>query len=81
MVTCRPGREAELEHRLAEVIAKTRSDPACAEYSWLQSDLRADGSIHLESEAFTTFNASEKADPCLSGPPQHHGLTEIGDAA
>lgn len=95
-VACLPGRDAEIEERLAKVVVATRADPDCEAYSWLRSD--ADGEHatyfnlsrwrsrqgwerHLASDAFATFIAAERTDPCLAGPPEHHDLTEIGDPA
>lgn len=91
-VTCRARREEELERRLAEVASATRGDPDCEAYRWLRSDAATQGTVyfnlsrwrtedgwrrHLVSEGFKTFGAAEAADPCLAGPPEHHGLTDL----
>jgi quinol monooxygenase YgiN len=91
-ITCRPGRETELENRLNAVIAATRVDDDCNGYQWFRSDIARDATVyinlsqwraaagwerHLASDGFKTFMMQEGADPCLTGAPEHHNLIEV----
>lgn len=94
-VACRLGRELELERRLAAVITATRQGPDCEAYRWFHSDLQGETTTylnlsrwrtsegwerHLTSDGLKASMDQEAADLCLLGPPEHHNLTEVGNA-